>query len=1123
MGNKRNYTIYTFDGRKIMKLCALNDRRFDMESEFDRKNILIDESKFANNALMKQIVLAAQHLGDTRRETTIISRSLIYLNFGNAGVADMQKETEQLLKEGFEIKFRGDHDFTKFCVFDKSSSMSRENTISFIAEELFKEVDRALDCGIDRSSQKFFPSKYYAYRGLYMTDGSDVSSGNDDLILNERTVIVLKNKAFKLHEQNGITVRGSRNAKGNIYVNEDTKEKVTKFKVTPYDGEGIISPEYALAINKMLENRGGKQATSFQIRMPFVKGMLHKADFRRFLSEEIQCGDIDALEVTDYYGFKRRLADAEIILTDSMFKCAKWLEKQLSIHQEDMEEGNPEIIGYTCDPMKYYFEHFKEFNHALYVSNTDTNIRGDKLVKMNYQFFNTLDLDRQTFEAIVNSHIKQTKVMLNDPVYSKAALLSADYDDEEDIDRETYNNIETWEYALATNTKFIEDPYVRKRLKQIVKGRIGDIIGGRILVEGTTKYLSGDLLDFLISIAINSKAGSNRRIRNIKRAVLAPDRMYIAGKDDYGLSTDEYYGMLRSPHLSRNEQCMLRPHCSDLYEKYFGDLAGIVMLSNRSCVPAALAGADFDGDLVKVIFDKDINAAIASASYEIDDNREPDTIGIMPLKRIHPVPIIPSQHGFDAYLGDHITFYDLSASFNNMIGQISNLAITLAKKEYGADLDSAVPANSAALCTIATGLEIDAVKSGAKPDFAGLRKLRGDDAKKKEKDIFLDAYSKMKDVKADKKLRNKAVYAKYDEKKCEYVVYHKFKFGKNKEKKLYSIKADQKYNIDILPYMYAEVVAEKDAFRMPRKGSMSGLPNHCFIFELYDNWREAAEKDPRSIKLKGIMRAYRKFNADSWNIANAKEKAETGSLRGHVDTLLDVEYDKEIDRLYRSDMYIEGALESAYQEINRLVKSKAEADEILKLMDNTHWPYSTNFDLKVGHLADLLGTSDLPLPALEIICDTYDNGYQILNYIVRDIRDLREYEELHQDALTNNDEDSVSMETDSEEELEVRSGESVVIDYDEEIYRRIFAKYKLYYMRDDYNKTDWIDDAGNICREAVLELFNGDVETAIQYAVAFDKEEDANHNFLWRVFTKEDIHKVIYGKDGNIRGIKDVK
>ena len=173
MGRKRNYVLYTLDGREIMNLCERKDRKFDLNSQYDRDKILIDENRFAECALFYQIIEAAYRKGDRRTRREILTKSLVYLVFKN-GVAGQEKKTKDLLAHGFELKFAGDDDYVHFVPFDKSASMSRNNTLSFIDSDIFYEVDKALDMGFDKSKLEFIPSKYYAYRGLYLTDGTAV-------------------------------------------------------------------------------------------------------------------------------------------------------------------------------------------------------------------------------------------------------------------------------------------------------------------------------------------------------------------------------------------------------------------------------------------------------------------------------------------------------------------------------------------------------------------------------------------------------------------------------------------------------------------------------------------------------------------------------------------------------------------------------------------------------------------------------------------------------------------------------------------------------------------------------------------------------------------------------------
>ena len=57
-------------------------------------------------------------------------------------------------------------------------------------------------------------------------------------------------------------------------------------------------------------------------------------------------------------------------------------------------------------------------------------------------------------------------------------------------------------------------------------------------------------------------------------------------------------------------------------------------------------------------------------------------------------------------------------------------------------------------------------------------------------------------------------------------------------------------------------------------------------------------------------------------------------------------------------------------------------------------------------------------------------------------------------------------------------------------------------------------EAGNYCREEVLKLFgHKNVEDAVKCTLGLDKGSDKldeNHDFLWDVYTIEDIKDLIY-------------
>ena len=113
-----------------------------------------------------------------------------------------------------------------------------------------------------------------------------------------------------------------------------------------------------------------------------------------------------------------------------------------------------------------------------------------------------------------------------------------------------------------------------------------------------------DLLGLLLDIADGCNVANKNKIKDWKKnKTIYRDGFYLSGWRGYGLQKDNYYGVLRNPHLSRNEQCALRPFSSNIYNKYFGGLKGVIMTGYESIVPTALSGADFDGDMVKVVFD----------------------------------------------------------------------------------------------------------------------------------------------------------------------------------------------------------------------------------------------------------------------------------------------------------------------------------------------------------------------------------------------------------------------------------------------------------------------------------------------------------------------------------------
>ena len=111
-----------------------------------------------------------------------------------------------------------------------------------------------------------------------------------------------------------ITLREDREP-GTFY-RADTLEDLD---ITCFDGVGLISKEYAEVVDKAC--CGSHIHTSFQIRMPYIKGMLHQVDFKDFLKRS------GTQSIVDIWGKAHPVRSVDIILTRSQFKAYGWLRE----------------------------------------------------------------------------------------------------------------------------------------------------------------------------------------------------------------------------------------------------------------------------------------------------------------------------------------------------------------------------------------------------------------------------------------------------------------------------------------------------------------------------------------------------------------------------------------------------------------------------------------------------------------------------------------------------------------------------------------------------------------------------------------------------------------------------
>lgn len=654
----------------------------------------------------------------------------------------LQECAKDIIENGFDIYAEESNTPVRMIAFDKSGNMSRKSRISFIDENYYDALNERLNLGMDFSGIEIQESKYYAYRGLYLSSSKRIE--HEDFEITPETLVVIQDeRKDPKNPDKSITGHNYEYTKfisakenlestgkiGRVWDIEDKGEVEQKYVDTPFDGVGFIAPSYGKLVNAALGTEG---ATSFQIRLPFAKGMLHQLDVHGFLDEYNKERSENAHIYIDAFGIERDLGKARIFITESMFKAKKWILQYLkSTGNEDM------------DPMVFYCEMLKKYEHALYVSGTNLPYGHSKYVHLSYQTINTLNFSKEQFERILDRH----KSFIKNPM---EYLNSFDMEESNDIDNEDSDEdkidyrIPNWRRALNKNEQLSEDIYIKHELRNTQKGLLTKLATGKILVEGQTRYLCRDLLPLLVSLV---ETPPNFFPKYLYYRFYLPTDGVDANADVLGFDFNSYYAFFRNPHLSRNEQYIMRRFCDTdeetykaiykgkddyknymysrkIYDKYFGSLTGIVMVPRHSVLPLCLGGADFDGDLVSVVYNQDVVAAVASGAFVKADTPRFGEV----LMRDLPVIEIPTTLSEKTTIKDHVPFEHIKNTFSNRIGQISDAAISIGQMEYGqalADtavkesetLDDSADKPSCAMCTILTGLEIDAAKNGEHPNL----------------------------------------------------------------------------------------------------------------------------------------------------------------------------------------------------------------------------------------------------------------------------------------------------------------------------------------------------------------------------------------------------------------------
>ena len=366
---------------------------------------------------------------------------------------------------------------------------------------------------------------------------------------------------------------------------------------------------------------------------------------------------------------------------------------------------------------KEYLERCRKYDHSLYISGSDKAER-QVSTELNYQFMNTLALTEEEFRP-KDLPLGWDKSPASDPRrWLTKTTEIAYYDLVADVDkrRDYYlRDLAKEELDAADrrrqraeivnkNKLFLEEPIFAKELSDNAESIRKKYSLGQLLVAGDVRYLSDDLIRLLAYI-VKGSIGEGDAYKKLEREELHGNEIY-APMPSY--VEQEYYTLLRSPHIARNEEALVVPasNTGSIRKEYLSHLYYVLMVDSRSLIPERLAGADYDGDLVKTIADPLVNNCV-KRGYKDGES--------LPVLKIPAAePLIADADDWSARAKT------VESTFSSRVGQMSNAALRIGITAYDENFEDdkrETYRESTEVLAILTGLEIDSAKSGVKPSY----------------------------------------------------------------------------------------------------------------------------------------------------------------------------------------------------------------------------------------------------------------------------------------------------------------------------------------------------------------------------------------------------------------------
>lgn len=410
----------------------------------------------------------------------------------------------------------------------------KNETIVFVSERLSEELRTRINNGRDESVP-LIPAKLEAYRALTCSGSIPVSMPNGILVVNDCET--------KFYED--IITLNDANS------NEPVMEYIKNAMITlnESDGYGLMLPSLAKRWSKELGL--DYLVSGVNTRFSWEKGMVFCFDFLEFADNVAH-----TRMVKDAWGNEVDISTVELILTTSMLKLWKCYRS----------------IG-------HYLECCKNNHYTFGVAKTcPKELESER--DLNYQFIQSYNLNDKQIDELIQPTINDIKDILSGD-YQKAILFL----------KGMYLNVDNIDYiesdftkALMIDKRIYNDPFVKRKIYQMVRKRINDAKIGVIRVHANYSIVSGDPYSLCQSIF-------GLPVTGLLKKGEAYNRFWVD-------RNTEKVVCFRAPMTCHNNIRLMRISNNSKVNHWYRYMTACTIFNSWDTAAHALNGMDKDGDLV---------------------------------------------------------------------------------------------------------------------------------------------------------------------------------------------------------------------------------------------------------------------------------------------------------------------------------------------------------------------------------------------------------------------------------------------------------------------------------------------------------------------------------------------